>query len=171
MFERQQLRGLLVAAGLAVWLSGCASKCARFQTVPAPNRDVRTAFETTEKVLGRYFTEMPTRRPDQGLICTEQSHARTGDLAEDAHRIRATALVEPQGEGSVVHVKLQRTKVVSRWSWLGLGTTYYEKELLTGADELLTAKIQADLAAALAAPPAAAEKPSVKAVAPKSQQK
>lgn len=138
---------LLVAAGLLA--SGCASKYARFRHVAVAEGDPKQAFETTEEVLSRYFASMETRLPAQGLLTTDKSMVAFGELPKDQYRLFATAVVEPLEGGSLVRLKVQRTQIVGRWTWLGLGVTFYEREVFAGSDEPLADKVEADLTAAL----------------------
>ena len=113
------------------------------------------ATGATEKVLRRYFTIAQARHRDQGLLSMEKSRVLEGDLAEDTYNVFATALVSKQADQCVVRYKVQRTKVVGKWSCMGLGTDFREQEVLVGPDDLLDEKIGQDLRKALsvAAPP------------------
>ena len=143
------LRLSLVAACAALPLGCTARKYARFNCLVVAQKDPNVVFDTTEKVLGRYFTVTQARRRDQGLLSMEKSRVLEGDLAEDTYSIFATALVSKQAGQCVVRYKVQRTKLVGKWSCLGLGTSFYEKEAFAGPDDLLNEKIRHDLLEAL----------------------
>ena len=160
------LRRLSLLALVLLTASGCASKYARFRYIAVAETNPKTVFETTETVLRRYFAEMIAREPDHGLLTTERSRVAFGDLPKDQHSIFATAMVEPRDSGCTVRLKVQRTKIVGRWTWLGLGSTFYEKEVFSGEDAPLTDKIQADLLAELGAVELPAEQPPATEPAP-----
>jgi len=162
------LRRLAVLTVLLVATSGCASKFAKFRDVHVAEPDAKAAFAKTETVLTRYFSHMESRKPEQGLLSTEKGHVTLGDLPEDQFRIYATAVVVPAADGCRVRLKVQRTQIKGRWTWLGLGLSFYEKEVIAGGDEPLAEKIAKDLVAEMGAPAAPAPaKPAPTAAAPK----
>lgn len=149
------LRLSLIPACYALPMGCAAKRYARFHSLMVERNDLNVVFDATEKVLRRYFTIAQARHRDQGLLSMEKSRVLEGDLAEDTYNVFATALVSKQADQCVVRYKVQRTKVVGKWSCMGLGTDFREQEVLVGPDDLLDEKIGQDLRKALsvAAPP------------------
>jgi len=142
---------------LCLLLAGCTALDAKFR---APSRvseqatfrgtvfrntTVETVFAATEEVFQKYFPLMKTRDPERGLLCTEGSRVLGGDLAEDQYQIFATATVKQVGDQIQHMMKVQRTKRVGAWSWWGLGTTFYEKEIPAGADSALFDRMRQEI--------------------------
>ena len=150
------LRRLAMLAVVLTAASGCASKYAKFRDVHVAERDAKAAFAKTETVLTRYFSHMESRKPEQGLLSTEKGYVTFGELPKDQFRIYATAVVVPAADGCRVKLKVQRTQIKGRWTWLGLGLNFYEKEVIAGTDEPLAKKIAKDLVAEMGAPAAPA---------------
>ena len=126
-------------------LAGCTAKHAKFKSTVLESTSREIAFGATERVLSKYFPTMETRNPEQGVLTTEKSKVLEGDLAEDQYRIFATATVEQDGDHTQLMMKVQRTKRIGAWSWWGLGTTFYEKEIPAGSDEVLFERIRQEL--------------------------
>ena len=174
MLNRSSLRSLGLVGGLCMLLAGCTAlrtkihahsrvtQQAKFKGTAFENTNADIVFAATEEVFGKYFSHLTTRDPKQGLLSTEKSKMLEGHLAEDQHQTFATATVKQTGKHTQHMMKVQRTKRVGAWSWWGLGTTYYEREIPAGSDDALFERIRQEIRdtvkKAKASPSAAAAK-------------
>lgn len=157
MSNRSSLRWLSLVGGLCMLLAGCTAldakvnaqarlkKQAKLKGTVFENTNADVVFAATEEVFRKYFPVMKTRDPKQGLLSTEKSKVLAGDLAEDQCQIFATATIEQVGDHTQHTMKVQRTKRTGAWSWWGLGTTYYQKEVPAGSDDVLFERIRQEI--------------------------